>query len=103
MLFIDTDEIGYGWRLIYSYIVWAPDGYVVLKGILPHECGLSQGAHEGGLHRDEQLGVAHPDVLRHVPGEVHHRHNRLVSLRLVPLVPEWTKKCDMTKFEMGRM
>ena len=69
----------------------APDGYVVLEGVLPHEYGLPQGAHEGGLHRDEQLGVAHPDVPRHVPGEIDHRHNRLISLRLVPLVPECMK------------
>ena len=49
---------------------------------------MPQGAHEGGLHRDEELRVADPDVPRHVPCEVHHRHNGLVSLRFVPLVPE---------------
>ena len=53
----------------------APDRYVVLKGILPHEYRLPQGAHESGLHRDEQLWVANSDVPRHVPSEIHHRHD----------------------------
>ena len=64
-----------------------PDGYVVLEGVLPHENRLPQGAHERGLHGDEELRIADSDVLGHIPCEVHHRHDRLIPLGLVPLVP----------------
>ena len=64
-----------------------PDGDIVLQGVLAHQHRLPDGPHQGGLHGVVELGVGHPDVPRHVPREVDHRHDGLVPLALVPLVP----------------
>lgn len=43
--------------------------------------------HQTGFDQLEHLPVGHLDVPRQIPAEVHHRHDALVALQLIPLVP----------------